>query len=179
MPATHPAQPSASTERWERFVWTLTAHPRLHAHPQRVDPARWPADLDAAHIAAHTWWRTERQTFIPVAGLPAGAAQAVFTIKVDLVPLGRAFTGPAQAARVHDALASMSPAVLAYRGLGRVQPALLRWLAAQAAGGSAFAAGGSAFAAGGSPFAAGDSQFPAGDSQFPAGDSQFPAGDPT
>ena len=123
-----------AAERWERFVWTLTAHPHLHAHPQRVDPARWPSGLDDAQIASHTWWRTERQTFIPVAGLPDGAAQAVFTIKVETTPMGSALADPAKAARVHAALASMSPAVLAYRGLGPVQPALLRWLAAQAAG---------------------------------------------
>ena len=170
--------------RWERFVWTLTAHPRLHGHPQRVDPARWAAlagpdgapggtgptaDRNAArtadrnadrnpirtgdptahpianpianptadpiahHIAAHTWWRTERQTFIPVPGGQPGAAQAVFTILVNSTPLCRAFDTPGQAARVHQALASMSPAVLAYRGLAAVQAPLLRWLAWRAA----------------------------------------------
>ena len=126
-------------ERWERFVWTLTAHPRLHAHPQRVDAARWgpiaqmPGTPAAdAQIAANTWWRTERQTFIPVPGRPAGAAQAVFTILVSLTPLVRAFDAPGQAARVHEALASMSAAVLAYRGLGDVQAPLLRWLARRA-----------------------------------------------
>ena len=148
-------------ERWERFVWTLTAHPRLHAHPQRVDAARWAAlagtggtpeggtcgtpdnadadadadvDARARHIAAHTWWRTERQTFIPVPGGRPGAAQAVFTILVNSTPLARAFEAPGQAARVHDALASMSPAVLAYRSLADVQAPLLRWLAHRAAG---------------------------------------------
>lgn len=115
-------------EPWERFVWTLTAHPRLHAHPQRVDPARWAPGLDDDQLGAQTWWRTERQTFIPVPGL----RQAVFTILVNVTPLGRAFTTPAQAARVHDALASMSDAVLDYRSLTRVRPALLRWLARQA-----------------------------------------------
>ena len=127
-------------ERWERFVWTLSAHPRLHAHPQRVDAARWgpiaqtPSTPAAdAQIAAHTWWRTERQTFIPVPARPAGAAQAVFTILVDVRPLALAFEHPAQAARVHAALASMSPAVLAYRGLAAVQAPLLRWLARRAA----------------------------------------------
>ena len=39
-----------------------------------------------------------------------------------------------QAARVHDALASMSDAVLAYRGLGHAQAPLLRWLALRAEG---------------------------------------------
>lgn len=118
-----------SGERWERFVWTLTAHPRLHAHPDRVDPARWPADVADDALAAQTWWRTERQTFIPV----PGAAQAVFTIGVDVQPLARAMATPAMAGRVHDALASMSDAVLAYRGLTAAQPALLRWLARRAA----------------------------------------------
>ena len=119
-------------ERWERFVWTLTAHPRLHAHPDRVDPARWPPGLDDDALAAQTWWRTERQTFLPVPG--TGPGQAVFTIQVQVTPLARAFTGPAQAVRVHDALASMSDAVLAYRGLGGARAALMRWLARQAAG---------------------------------------------
>ena len=121
-------------DRFERFVWTLTSHSRLHAHPQRVDPARWAPGLDDDQLAAQTWWRTERQTFIP---LPAGAAavpQAVFTLKIDVTPLTRALQGPAQAARLHAALASMSAAVLAYRSLSAVQPGLLRWLAKQAAG---------------------------------------------
>ena len=115
-------------ERWERFVWTLSAHPRLHAHPDRVDPARWPAGLDGDALAAQTWWRTERQTFLPV----PGTAQAVFTIRVQLTPLARALAQPGQAARVHGALASMSPAVLAYRGLAQASAGLLRWLARQA-----------------------------------------------
>jgi len=118
---------------WERFVWTLTAHPRLHGHPQRVAPERWATGLDDDQLAAQTWWRTERQTFIPV----PGARQAVFTILVNVTPLTRAFATPAQAARVHDALASMSDAVLDYRGLTHARLALLRWLAHQAAGTSA------------------------------------------
>lgn len=117
-------------ERWERFVWTLSAHPRLHAHPARVDPARWPPGLAGDALAAQTWLRTERQTFIPV----PGQAQAVFTIRVDVTPLPRALATPAQAGRLHDALASMSDAVLAYRGLDRVRNALLAWLAGRAAG---------------------------------------------
>ena len=131
------AQPHGA-DRWERFVWTLSAHPRLHAHPQRVDAARWPAGLDDDALAAQTWWRTERQSFIPVPAAsaatrgPANGAQAVFTILVHVTPLARAFSHPAQAGRVHDALASMSDAVLDYRGLSAVRVPLLRWLARQA-----------------------------------------------
>ncbi len=110
------------TERWERFVWTVTPHPRLHAHPLHVDEERWaPLTVDQA------WWRTERQTFIPV----PGRRQAVFTICVDVVALASAIDTPARAAQLHDAIASMSPAVLAYRGLAPVREALLAWLAAR------------------------------------------------
>jgi dimethylamine monooxygenase subunit A len=112
-------------QRWERHVWTVTPHTRLHAHPARVSPERWGSGFDP-HVA---WWRSERQTFIPV----PGAEQAVFTIRIDVQPLaGVVAAAPARAARLHDALASMSPAVLDYRGLTPVQQPLLRWLAEQA-----------------------------------------------
>jgi hypothetical protein len=55
----------------------------------------------------------------------------VFTIHVEVQPLAQALADPARAARVHDALASMSPDVLAYRGLAAVRDRLLRWLAAR------------------------------------------------
>jgi hypothetical protein len=109
-------------QRWERFVWTVTPHPRLHAHPARVDG--WPPTLDAATIASQAWWRTERQTFVP---LPERRL-AVFTIHVQMLPLAKALDTPARAAAVHDAIASMSDAVLAYRGLAAVREALLAWL---------------------------------------------------
>jgi hypothetical protein len=115
-------------DRWERFVWTVTPHPRLHAHPVRADA--WPPALDAATFATQAWWRTERQTFVP---MPA-QRQAVFTIHVQVQPLAQALDTPARAAAVHDAIASMSDAVLAYRGLQRARGPLLRWLAQRAAG---------------------------------------------
>lgn len=111
-------------ERWERFVWNITSHPRLHAHPAHLDPERWPAGVFDPDRA---WWRCERQTFIPLPSLQ----QAVLTIAVQVQPLARAINTPARAARLHDAVASMSAAVLAYRHLAGVQPALLQWLAAR------------------------------------------------
>jgi hypothetical protein len=111
-----------SAERWERFVWTVTDQPRLHAHPARVDNLRW------QHTAIEqAWWRTERQTFIPVPGLQ----QAVFTIGVDVQRLADALPTPRHAAQLHGAIATMSPAVLAYRNLAGVRDALLAWLAAR------------------------------------------------
>ncbi len=115
-------------ERWERFVWNVTRHPRLNAHPANVDHSPWSADAFADSRAPHAWWRTERQTFI---ALP-GQAQAVFTIHVDIAPLGQAIDSPAKARALHDAIATMSDNVLAYRSLSDVRNTLLAWLAARA-----------------------------------------------
>jgi dimethylamine monooxygenase subunit A len=112
-------------QRWERFVWNVTAHPRLHAHPDHVDSQRWQGRFDPAQA----WWRTEHQTFIPLPALQ----QAIFTIGVQVQPLAQALQ-PGQAAQLQAAVASMSPAVLDYRGLTAVRGPLLDWLQARAAG---------------------------------------------
>jgi hypothetical protein len=112
------------TDRWERFVWTIARHPRLHAHPDRVDPSPWPDQLAADALAAQAWWRTEHQSFIPV----DGHTQAVFTIHVDVQPLAEALNDRERKRRVHDALASMSDAVVQCRGLAAVRDRLLQWL---------------------------------------------------
>ncbi len=109
--------------RWERFVWTITPHPRLDAHPERWPDLRWIAG-NADTVMAQAHWRTERQSFIPV----QGAGQALFTIHVEVQPLAAALDSAHKAQRVHAALASMSPAVLRYRGLADVQAPLLEWL---------------------------------------------------
>ncbi|MEO5734920.1 MAG: heme-dependent oxidative N-demethylase subunit alpha family protein [Rubrivivax sp.] len=106
-------------ERWERFVWNVSDSPRLHAHPARVAAPRWQQTR-----VDHAWWRTERQTFLPLSDL----RQAVFTIRVEVQPLTAVLDAPGRRARLHAAIASMSAAVLAYRGLAPVQPALLQWL---------------------------------------------------
>lgn len=109
-------------ERWERFVWNVTAHPRLHAHPRHVDSTRWPGGV---FDPAGAWWRSERQTFVPLPALQ----QAIFTIGVQVRALAQAVDTPARAALLHAAVASMSPAVLGYRSLAGVQEGLLHWLA--------------------------------------------------
>jgi len=118
---------SAAT-RWERFVWTVTPRPTLNAHPALQPAAAW-RDADADGVAAQAWWRTERQTFIPV----PQAALAVFTILVDNQPLAQAIDSGDKAQRLHDAIASMSPAVLRYRNLDAVHRPLLDWLARRTA----------------------------------------------
>ena len=120
----HLARLVTGSERWERFVWTLTEDPRLHRHPRRAPPARWDPVLDPEALARITYFRTERQTFIPLPTL----CQAVFTIHVEVQPLQTAVGSGADRNRLHAALASMSPAVLAYRGLGAARDRLLAWL---------------------------------------------------
>jgi hypothetical protein len=114
-------------ERWERFVWNVTRHSRLNGHPANVDPAPWPADAFADPKAPCAWWRTERQTFI---ALP-GRMQAMFTIHVEIAPLAVAIDSADKAARLHDAVATMSDDVLVYRSLAGVREPLLAWLAAR------------------------------------------------
>ena len=87
------------------------------------------AALDVDALAAQASFRTEHQTFIP---LP-DARQAVFTILVESRPLAGAIDSPERARQLHDALASMSDAVLAYRRLTDARDRLLAWLATQAA----------------------------------------------
>lgn len=119
-------------QRWQRFVWTLTPSPSLDAHPLRRSIAAWPAEASADGVLAAAWLRTERQTFIPV----PEHRQAVFTIKVEvrrlLDVLADAHVGPATVLALRAALASMSEAVLAYRGLTSARDRLLQALAARA-----------------------------------------------
>ncbi len=125
----HLARLVSGGERWERYVWTVTHRGGLQAHPNHLPASAWPDEADAQALAALAWLRTERQTFIPV----AAAGQAVFTIQVETTPLAAALTHAEQARQLHDAIASMSPAVLAYRGLTPARDRLLHWLAARGA----------------------------------------------
>lgn len=127
--AEHLARLVTGADRWERFVWSIGSDPRLSLHPRHVAPTAWPAALDAAALAARASFRTEHQTFIPV----PGARQAVFTILVESRPLAEAVATAERARQLHAALASMSPAVLAYRGLTDARDRLLAWLDARSA----------------------------------------------
>jgi hypothetical protein len=117
-------------DHWERFVWTLTPSPRHDQHPRRHPRTAWPATPDVDAFAAQCWLRLERQTFLPVG---RGTCQAVFTIRVMLQPLTEAVDTAEKARRLHDSLASMSDAVLAYKGLAPARAPLLHWLASRSA----------------------------------------------
>jgi hypothetical protein len=122
--AEHLTRMVCGPERWERFVWNVTRQPRLNAHPALADPAPWRADAFADAAVPLAWWRTERQTFLP---LPS-QRQAIFTINVETTPLAQAIDTPHKAARLRAAIASMSQAVLDYRNLSAVREPLLAWL---------------------------------------------------
>jgi dimethylamine monooxygenase subunit A len=113
---------ASDSTRWERFVWTITDQPRLRAHPAQNLGARW-QDTNVAQA----WFRSEHQTFIPLPSLQ----QAVFTIHIDVQPLADVAHTPERAASLHEAVRTMSDAVLAYRGLLTVREPLLAWLAAR------------------------------------------------
>jgi hypothetical protein len=128
----HLARLVSQPARWERFVWNLTPHAGWDQHPRRHPRPPWPLEAGAEAVGAAAWLRSERQTFVP---LP-NAAQALFTIHVGVQRLADIACDAARARRLHDAIASMSDAVLAYRGLAEARGALLRWLAARAADGT-------------------------------------------
>lgn len=117
-------------DAWERTVWTITPQAQHDQHPQRSAPSRWPDPSDLDHFAALCYWRTERQVFLPFT-FGAEPNQAVFCIRVDVNPLHSVVESAAGAARLHDCLASMSDAVLTYRGLGQARAPLLAWLRAR------------------------------------------------
>ena len=125
----HLVQLATGGERWERFVWTLSPSPRYDQHPHRHARTPWPG-VPAAEFGDHCFLRAERQTFFPVG---RGTRQAVFTIRVTLQALPHAVASPEKARRLHDSLASMSEAVLAYKGLAGAREPLLQWLAGRMA----------------------------------------------
>lgn len=99
-----------------RHVWTLANSPSLSRHPAD-DPG--PLAVQLPDI----WFRCERQTSI---GLP-GAAGALFLIRVYVAPLLAVLAlEPGRASRLRLALASMSPAVVAYKGLEQMRSTVLR-----------------------------------------------------
>lgn len=123
----------ASGAHWERYVWTLTPSPQYDQHPHRHAIVPWPLAAAPDEFARQCYLRAERQTFIPILDADGSPGkQTVFTIRVMLEPLSSAVRSPGDALRLHDALASMSDAVLHYKSLAEARPMLLHWLAERA-----------------------------------------------
>jgi hypothetical protein len=123
-----------SGTHWERHVWTLTPSLSYDQHPHRHAATPWPQTTDAEEFAGQCFLRAERQTFIPVPDAQGLAGkQTLFTIRVMVEPLCSAVRSASDALRLHDALESMSDAVLAYKNLATARPLLLEWLARRSA----------------------------------------------
>lgn len=119
---------------WERHVWTISPSAQHDQHPRRQSPEPWPATDDPADFASRCFLRSERQTFFPVPGRDGTAPQQlVFTITVTLQSLTDAVRDAGDARRLHQALHSMTDAVLAYKRLASARAPLLTWLSQRAA----------------------------------------------
>ena len=110
-----------------RHVWLLTPSGDLAQHPE-TRRARWEDALAAAdapdatgRLIDQVFFRVERQTTLPLPALRRG----VFFIRVVVARLVDVLAvAPGGAAELADALASMSEAVLAYRGMAAVRERL-------------------------------------------------------
>ena len=113
-----------------RHVWRLTANGDLPQHPEtrrtRWEDAVAQADARGERLIDQVFFRVERQTTLPLPALRRG----VFFIRVLVCPLVDVLrVMPGRAAQLAEALASMSDAVVAYRGMAAVRPRLLDELA--------------------------------------------------
>lgn len=100
-----------------QHVWGLDPSGRLDRDPLAPD-----AEAPSCPEPPGWWLRVERQTTLPLPGLD----RALFCIRPHLVPLP-ALTS-AQRAVLREAIASMSPEALAYKGIATARDALLAWL---------------------------------------------------
>ncbi|MDZ4294472.1 MAG: DUF3445 domain-containing protein [Hydrogenophaga sp.] len=116
-----------------RHVWLLTPSGDLPQHPE-TRRLRWEDALAAAdapgasgRLLDQVFYRVERQTTLPLPALHRG----VFFIRVMVCPLTEALVvAPGRAAQLAEALASMSEAVVDYRGMGAVRERLCAELGA-------------------------------------------------
>lgn len=109
-----------------RHVWLLTPSGDLPQHPEtrrtRWADAEAQADTSGQRLLEQVFFRVERQTTLPLPALQRG----VFFIRVMVCPLLAVLqVAPARAAELHAALASMTEAVVAYRGMASMRPRLL------------------------------------------------------
>src|SRR3990167_7199395 len=113
---------------------TLPPPPAALPQPPETRRLRWEDALAAAdapgasgRLLDQVFYRVERQTTLPLPVLQRG----VFFIRVMVCPLTEALgVGPGRAAQLAEALASMSEAVVAYRGMGAVRERLCAELGA-------------------------------------------------
>lgn len=104
-----------------RYVYTLAPDGSLWRDPGQ---SPWPGLQGIKDL----WFRVERQVTIPLAGLGS-----LFLIRVFVSPLEEILRTLGRAQQLADALETMSPALLSYKGLDRVAPKIIGALKAHAA----------------------------------------------
>lgn len=102
-----------------RFVWTLSPDAARSHHP---------AEVASASPDAPIHFRCERQVALPLGRFDDGAAggAALFMIRLHVAPLDRVAPPGPRRATLHDALASMSDAVVGYKRLAALRERVLR-----------------------------------------------------
>jgi dimethylamine monooxygenase subunit A len=105
-----------------RHVWLIVPSASLDQHPEQNDYS-WSETLkDPSPLLPRLFFRVERQTTWPLPQF----SRAVFFIRVMMSPLVDVLMqSPARVNELHDALASMTSAVVEYRGMTAAMPRLL------------------------------------------------------
>ncbi len=105
-----------------RHVWLIVPAASLDQHPEK-NQAWWSEALvDPSPLLPRLFFRVERQTTWPLPHLQ----RAVFFIRVMMSPLVAVLnTAPGRAAELAASLRSMTPAIVAYRGMTNALPRLL------------------------------------------------------
>lgn len=101
------SQAMCSKGPFVRYVWTIAGN---------ADRGRLPGVDSFAHAASvdDLWFRCERQVTVPLAG-----QASLFLIRVFVSPLRQVVHSAERWVTLQKALASMSPAMIAYKGLSR------------------------------------------------------------
>ena len=105
-----------------RHVWLIVPSASLDQHPDKND-AWWTEALrDMSPLLQNLYFRVERQTTWPLPQFQ----RAVFFIRVMMSPLVDVLANaPGRAAELAASLRSMTPEVVAYRGMREAMPRLL------------------------------------------------------
>ena len=105
-----------------RHVWLIVPSATLDQHPEK-NQAWWSEALaDPSPLLPRLFFRVERQTTWPLPHLQ----RAVFFIRLMMSPLVAVLnTAPERAAELAASLRSMTPAIVAYRGMTDALPRLL------------------------------------------------------
>jgi hypothetical protein len=117
---------------WERFAWGVATDTHLNHHPANLDdPAHRarssqldPDALTPEAVGAGTWLRIERQV---LKGFPAESG-ALFLIRTYFRPIADVARDPEQRRALAQAIKTMKPESVVYKGLVRLQAPLVAFL---------------------------------------------------